>query len=124
MDGGEDGGEGVDDDAAVTGEWAKKRTKGPNKSASNVKWTVFAANAKPKSSRGGSSSRPKRTAGGGAAPERILRPNIWAASKSELVFVLPELSQSRSYNGVTDSSSNFPMVLLDDSTADSVAVQV
>ena len=45
-------------------------------------------------------------------------------SKSELVFVLPELSQSRSYNGVTDSSSNFPMVLLDDSTADSVAVQV
>lgn len=40
------------------------------------------------------------------------------------MFVLPELSQSRSYNGVTESSSNFPMVLLDESTADSIGVQV
>ena len=40
------------------------------------------------------------------------------------MFVLPELSHSRSHNGVTDSSSNFPMVLMDESTADGVAVQV
>ena len=84
---------------AITGEWAKKRTKSSNvKSSSNsnnnVKWTtavlafpeVFpsATNPKPRSSRSKSNNkRPPHSAssnaGAATPPERILRPNIWAA---------------------------------------------
>ena len=92
-----DGGEGTMDNsvpiisgsttAAITGEWAKKRTKVSNNdklSSKDVKWTVSACpDAKPRSSRAKSKRPPNSalngSATGGTAPERILRPNIWAA---------------------------------------------
>ncbi|KAK2467166.1 hypothetical protein APHAL10511_000715 [Amanita phalloides] len=58
------------------------------------------------------------------SPAQILRPTIWAASRSELVLVLPELGHSRSYNGITQGSSNYPMVLLDESTASSIGAEI
>ena len=81
---------------ATTDEWAQKRTKTSthNKTSSTVKWTtptVFGSrldatnNPKPRSSRAKSTKRPPNSSSncasntGGSAPERILRPNIWAA---------------------------------------------
>ncbi|KIL62088.1 hypothetical protein M378DRAFT_804744 [Amanita muscaria Koide BX008] len=55
---------------------------------------------------------------------KTLRPSIWASSKAELLLVLPELSGSKCFNGITEGSSNLPMVMLDESTAQGICVDV
>jgi len=88
--GGDEGGNDEMDDPisgnnAITGEWARKRTRS---SKSNVKWTVFSGpttdeNFITASRKPTKASKSKRVASASVettvTPERILRPNIWAA---------------------------------------------
>ena len=88
--GGDEGGNDEMDDPisgnnAITGEWARKRTRS---SKSNVKWTVFSGdgNSITAATKPTKASKSKRVANSSSTsvkttftPERILRPNIWAA---------------------------------------------
>ncbi|KAF8624149.1 hypothetical protein AX17_007212 [Amanita inopinata Kibby_2008] len=69
-----------------------------------------------------SSSPPKTSTSIGYGYE--LKPTIWTSSKPELTAILPELSGSKCHNGVTEGSSNLPMVLLDELHAKAVAIGV
>ncbi|KAF8627508.1 hypothetical protein AX15_004397 [Amanita polypyramis BW_CC] len=142
LDGDEDGAgddEYGNENSHGLGEGAKMR----GKESSAIKWMVtpklsqisgIIKSRKARASKAGSKTKPtssithNRTAGdsesGYDTPGRFLRPTIWAASKSELLLVLPELTSAKSCNGITEGSSNFPMVLLDDTTAESIAVKV